>query len=66
MNNKIENFLLLVLLCIGLLSGYYTFNIIKEAYIVFTAENICIAEHVSKGVERKNIVRMNGTCAVKE
>lgn len=64
--NKSDFSFLFIIVCICLVSGHYTVKIIKDAYNIYSAENKCIAEHVSKGVERKNIVRMNGTCAVKE
>lgn len=64
MNNKIDNLLLLFLLCLGLVSGHYSYTIIKDAYRDYSAENKCIAEYVSKGVERRDIVRTKGTCKV--
>lgn len=43
-------------------SGHIKFEINQALY---KAENQCIAKYVSYGVERKRIVRDNGTCFVK-
>ena len=54
----------IVMIILGLLvsSAVVNFNLHQSNY---DAENVCIAHWVSQGIERADIIRVNGQCFIK-
>ena len=45
--------------------GLYQVNeMIQEEYVKYVEQNRCISKHVSNGIERSNIKRLNNSCII--
>jgi len=57
--------ILLVALAIFVLSFIFMYGKYQESMTIKMKADKCTAELIAQGIERKNIVRLNGVCFVK-
>ena len=56
---------LLVILSVMAISAFYLVGQFKESEALFDKHNACTAQLVAQGIERSQIIRLNGFCTVK-
>ena len=55
---------ILMLLISACITSSFTLQLVREDYNRYISEGTCVAEYISSGIERKDIITSHGTCWV--
>lgn len=65
MNKNSEMIMAILAITLGAIGLAICFFAIQQEYLEYKAEGVCVERHISRGIERSDIVTRDGICYVR-